>query len=302
MVKLGIASKAKDWLLAAWLNVCVSVQKGRPITLVDLYAGDGEVQASLPDGTTETWAGSSVRMAEAAARATHGGVHLFVNEAGKRNYKRLLERLEPYKKVVAGSFNLDARVAVDEILPRLNPKHHNFVFIDPYSTAEIDLPTIRRVASVSMLDSYREKIFTRRPEIMFTFMTSGMPRVDESYHDKFFKGFDWRAPFHLDRDAGYPASYSFITALSTAMVDFYANLWQFEVKSPKGPVIYYILFWATHPLANELFPKIQRYAYRHRDQDVLRKYVTLERRVAAIGKRGKTLEAFDANGRTTKSR
>jgi len=295
MVKLGFHSKAKDWLLKAWLNVCVAVQKGRPLTLVDLYAGDGEVWADdRPDGVIERWEGSSVRMAAAAAKATGGKVRVVVNEISATAFGKLLVQLRPYEEVVAAHFNLDARTGIDSILSTLVPNHHNFVFVDPFSPTEIDVPTLRKVASVTTPGYYAEKTFTRRPEIMFTFMPSALWRAPEGLADRFFGPFDWRTSFRDAKEQdGLPTAECYVTALAASMLDLYPGpCWTYEVKSPKGPIVYYVVFWSTHPLANELYPKIRQYAYRYQSQDVLGKFITLKERVRAIGVKGRPIEGY----------
>ena len=63
----------------------------------------------------------------------------------------------------------------------------------------------------------------------------------------------------------------------------------FGWKSPKGPIVYFLVFWATHPLAQKIFPEVTRYAYRHRDEDVIRRWVQMEARVRALGRKGKDI-------------
>ncbi|TLZ65058.1 MAG: three-Cys-motif partner protein TcmP [Methanobacteriota archaeon] len=308
-MEVGIHSRAKDWLLRAWLDVCVKVKaKGtyRDTVLIDLYAGDGENTASLPDGQRETWPGSSVRMAEAAQQDPNQRTRVIVNEKDPGKYSSLLQRIKAHPAVVT-TYNEDARTILPTVLAALNPHDHNFFFIDPFSHSEADVNVLREIGSLSQTDVYRGVEITRRPEIMYTFMTSGLQQSlaekAQSSIDRFFDWtVDWRAKLSDATTAGLPAYDGFLQALLESM-----DLWYpagshslFEVKSPRGTVVYFMVFWATHPLAQKIFPQVARYALRYRDHDLIRRWVEVEQRVKAVGKKGKTLEAFDTNARTTK--
>lgn len=289
-------SKAKDWLLNAWLDVCVKVKKGgtiRDTVLVDLYAGDGLNETTLPDGSRVTWPGSSVRMAVAARQDPRHRTRVIVNEKDPDNYAALVKRVEPHRSLVT-TYNEDAAKALPDILSDLVPHDHNFFFVDPFRHSDANIELLRTIGSLAEHDTYRGESIVRRPEILYTFMTSGMQlslaEQAQSSIDRFYGGIvDWRMHFQEAEENGLPAYDGFLAALLTAMRDQFPtrahNL--FEVKSPKGPIVYFLVFWATHPLAQKIFPDVSRYAYRHRDEDVIRLWIELKERVRALGRKGK---------------
>jgi len=299
-VQVGYHSKAKDWLLNAWLDVCVKVKKGgtyRDTVLVDLYAGDGINETTLPDGSVESWPGSSLRMTEAARADPHGRTKVIVNEADPVKYEALMEHLRPYEDVVLADFHEAAKQALPKILSQLNPHDHNFFFVDPYSHAETDVDMLRSIGSFAEKDRYRGRLIVRRPEVLYTFMTSGLQQSmagqAQASIDKFFQGrVDWRAEVEGAAGMGYPAYDGFLVALLKSLDDIYpaSTHSSFEVKSPRGTIVYFMVFWATHPLALKIFPQVTQYAYLHRDQDIIRRWVEMDKRVKALGKKGRGIE------------
>jgi three-Cys-motif partner protein len=298
-VRVGYHSKAKDWLLHAWLDVCVKVKKKgtlRDTVLIDLYAGDGVNETTLQDGTRETWPGSSVRMVDAASQDPHRRTMVIINEKDRNNYNAVMERLDSNRDVILASYNRDAKEILPVILSQLDAHDHNFFFVDPYSHSEADVNLLRSVGSLSEEDRYKGRPIARRPEILYTFMTSGlqqsMAEQAQKSIDRFYEGgASWREEVEGAQGMGYPVYDGFLVALLKSVADLYPipshNV--FEVKSPRGTVVYFMVFWATHPLAQKIFPEVTSYAYVHRNEDVIRRWVEIDRRVKALGKKGRRI-------------
>jgi len=293
-------SKAKDWLLTAWLGVCTKVQKRpRRLTLMDLYAGDGLNRCQLPDGSTESWPGSAIRMANAAKSAMHGEVRVILNEMDTERNHALRLALADYAGLVDPPVGKDSIQSIETFASMLVPQDHNFVFLDPFSHSGIRVDTLRTIASVSTPDQYHGKDFVRRPEIMFTFMTSGMQQslAEQAIPslDLFYGGSYWRTHVERARNEGVPVYVGFLGALMEAMNDLYPvaqdTVKVYSVRVPRGPLVYFLVFFATHPLAKNLYDKIRDYAYTHQRADVIRKWTQIEDRTKALGPRGKPIDA-----------
>src|SRR5439155_3124005 len=122
----------------------------------------------------------------------------------------------------------------------------NFVFVDPFGHSDIDVKTLRKIAALSMPDKYLGTSFIRRPEIMFTFMTSGMQQsmseaAIESI-DRFFGNRLWRERVARNKNDGAPMYEGVLEALMFAMNDLYAISEQtnqiYEVRTPRGQLVY----------------------------------------------------------------
>lgn len=305
-MKVQYYAKAKDWILGSWIEICKKVHKNkrRGVTFIDLYAGDGVCECTLPSNDVEKWPGSALRAAMAGCSG-EADISVIVNEKNDTVFRSLESRLSEYGDCVKGLYNEDARNVIDEILDSLDPAGHNFFFLDPYGHGDIDMELIRKVSSFGgKREKYKDDYFTRRPEMLLNLPSKGMARcVGAQEYDsvsRFFGHEDW-LPFVIESREKYGEAWSYYLTLQVLeeLSEFYP---QHERKSCQIPfevinqqnktIMYWLLMFTTHPLARGIYSNFIKYAERFRENDVLRKWVEI-REIAKAKRDGiKTLDEW----------
>lgn len=133
--------------------------------------------------------------------------------------------------------------------------------------------TIEKIAEFSAIDSYRGKVFPRRPELLITFMTYTMQRrykISEEDREKIDKslGTDiWREKVKDYEKKNVPVYWAFLETFLDKLGEYYnkekAIKW-FPVKEviTEAP-IYFIILASTHPLAQQItFKNFESYIKR----------------------------------------
>lgn len=304
-MQVNYYAKAKDWILRGWIEICKKVHKGKRsgVTFVDLYAGDGICECELPTGEVEKWPGSAIRAAMAGSSG-EAEISVIVNEKDKKIFKSLEKSLQEYESCVKSKFNGDARDVIDEILGCLDPAGHNFFFVDPFGHSDVNMNLLSKIARFGeKRQKYQDVWYTRRPEMLFNFPSSGMARCigthAESSIDEFFGHHEWAEFIEKRKNkfgdhAHYSLTLQVLSDMSYYVPGFEAKKreqFPFEVVNQQTKAnMYWLLMFASHPLARRIYPSFLGYAHKFFEMDVLGKWVEVREIAKARQKGIKTLD------------
>jgi len=296
-MKVNYYSWAKHVFQCTYLQACEKIYRYKPgITFYycDLFSGDGICKCKLPTGEIETWDGS-------ARSALH-----YCNNMGKnfggvifndlKSADKLSENIQDLIKYPnkVHLFNERADDVIDKILDIVPKNSQSFFFLDPNRHKDLSWKTIEKIGNHATIGNYKEKQFTRRPEIMINLMTMGMQRnymrkSNQSSITKALGTDKWIEEVKISKENGEPIHLAFERVFYKQLKDLYHDPltknqpapYSFEVRGIKNQVVYYMFFISSHPLANQIFRKLLPYMEKYK-RDRMAEYVVWKARASGI--------------------
>jgi len=183
----------------------------------------------------------------------------FFNELDNEKYQALVSRVAKHSNGShARVFNLDANVAVDEIVASI-PKFNNgkgnliFCFVDPYSL-NLNFSTIKALANhrIDILLLLALQMDARRNFKIYI-------NEENSRIEEFLGNNNWRNEF----EANYNQK-DFMKFLSDqydknmGKLGYITDQVKQEIKTDSGLGLYYMAFYSKHQLGNQFFGKITK--------------------------------------------